>query len=484
MSEDHPSRQKEGEHRYEQALRFLVALHSQQNQDRDAQRRFLESKGLTDDEITKAFEESKRPETLQSKRSHISHDTNNKALEGLSDQDAFDTAARMFEDPLHVEQHETSPSVPPKTYPRSPLALYQAQTQVQPSSIDNPLTRYHVLLRFFRSLCYGLVLGGGVASVVVALYRAYVIPRLVATLDARSTILKHHRELYESLSRSVNGLRVSSLALLKGEKLDTSSARKGVLKKVQFADQVDHEKLNMSGEIIANTDDEDKKESGEKKAIADPDSERESAQGQTDAPESQEASDKVSALPSVDILDSWRTSLTRLNQTLKADTSASAIGTDIVRPDLRSTGKSSVPATTVEEESDAESWISEDDSEELEFDPFASHPPPSKHKHSPKSALGQPSTISSQTSASVAAATSLKSSLNGMNAYLNTQTYMAGARSLGSGGASFGTLGAGSSGGSASNSKVGDVAQVRAEIRSLKGLLLSRCVSLRLWKVY
>ncbi|PWN32282.1 uncharacterized protein FA14DRAFT_162450 [Meira miltonrushii] len=486
--------------RYTQALRFLISLQSQKEQDTDAQRAFLRSKGLSEQEIENAFEEIKRPEIME-KDGLVKA----KSVEesGLSDADAFDHAAKAFDDPLHSNMYgddstsvqQTSnapPSLPPRTYPRSPLALYQqpGQNDLSNSSIDNPLTRYHVLLRFFRSFCYFLVLGGGVTSIAVALYRAYMMPRLIATLDARSSLLQHHRSLFSTLAGRVKSLKNNSLAPastvqeLQQQQEGATGAPplKGVLKKVQFADEV--ETKAVSGNDSKGThkseaiEEEEKKESGETTALlgekeAGEDAseksipEKEGGENATAEEKNVEEIEKP-ALPPINILESLQSSLARLNQALKADVSASAIGSEI--GSVRNSSTTSL-ATTVEEEGDA--WVSDEDSDELEFDPFA---PPStkakssKRKHSPKNNVSSSKSSADRPSASGTSSSTLKSTLNSVNAYINTQTYMANANVFGSR-----SLGIGSSGSTDSNaSKSGEVAQVRAEIRSLKGLLLSR----------
>lgn len=514
--------------KYAQALRFLISLQSQQNQDTEAQRNFLRSKGLSDPMIERAFQEARRPETLaQDGLVSSSNAAAAAATKGLSDADAFDRAAKMFDDPLHADEQDQGPtresyaqqqsnaavpSLPPKSYPRSPLALYQQQSTATASSIDNPLTRYHVLLRFFRSLCYFLVLGGGLTGVAVGLYRAYLMPRLIGTLDARSELLKHHRELYSTLTGRINGLRNNSLAPASVQELQNGVSplpRKGVLKRVQFADEVakskgGDEKAEAKAAVAADghqADEEDKKQAGElKRSVSAIEGKPEYSQEEKASLASVEQGvDKESkaegALAPIDILESWRASLARLNQTLKADMSAAAVGSNVdadttQTPTGTAAKSSSALAATVEDESDAESWVSEEDSDELEFDPFA---PPStksktKRKHTPKSsestaprnmASAATSTLSDRPTAAGTSASSLKSTLNGMNAYLNTQTYMANANVFGSRSLGFSSIGGsvssgGSAGGESNQPKAGEVGQVRAEIRSLKGLLLSR----------
>ncbi|MCO5565410.1 hypothetical protein L7F22_019083 [Adiantum nelumboides] len=452
--------------RYTQALRFLISLQSQKEQDIEAQRSFLQSKGLSEEEIEKAFEEIKKPEILAKDglvKARSLEDGN------LSDADAFDRASKAFDDPLHsslysedmtsIQQTSAAPpSLPPRTYPRSPLALYQ-----QP--------------------------GGGVTSIAVALYRAYMMPRLIATLDARSNLLQHHRSLFSTLAGRVKSLKNNSLAPASTvQELQQQQQQSGnggttplksALKKVQFADEV--EQKVVSGNDSKGThkseasEEEEKKESGESTALL---SEKETIENSIPVREGEEKpteegdeknveENEKPALPPINILESLQSSLARLNQALKADTSASAIGSDIGSE--RNSSTSSL-ATTVEEESDA--WVSDEDSDELEFDPFA---PPStkakssKRKHSPRNNVSSSKSNIDRPSASGTSST-LKSTLNSVNAYINTQTYMANANVFGSR-----SLGIGSSGSTDSNaSKSGEVAQVRAEIRSLKGLLLSR----------
>lgn len=489
--------------RYTQALRFLISLQSQKEQDVDAQRSFLRSKGLSDQQIEMAFEEIKKPEAL-AKDGLVR--AGNTEQGSLSDADAFDQAAKAFDDPLHANTYSQDsmhsqqslnapPSLPPRTYPRSPLALYQQSNQndLAHSSIDNPLTRYHVLLRFFRSFCYFLVLGGGVTSIAVALYRAYMMPRLIATLDARSNLLQHHRSLYSTLAGRVKSLKNNSLAPsstvqeLQQQQNGTGGTPplKGVLKKVQFADEVEQKAVSGNDSRSAHkaeaSDEEERKEAGETSALLEEKDSTEAengkkvfeqehnqiatAQGEGKAAEGIERP----ALPPINILESLQTSLSRLNQALKADTSASAIGSEIGSE--RSSNTASL-ATTVEGESDE--WVSDEDSDELEFDPFA---PPStkakssKRKHSPKNNVSSSkSSIERSSGSGTSSSSSLKSTLNSLNAYINTQTYMANANVFDSR-----SLGIGSSGSQDKNaSKSGEVAQVRAEIRSLKGLLLSR----------
>ncbi|UZJ57138.1 hypothetical protein CBS101457_006458 [Exobasidium rhododendri] len=466
--------------KYAQALRFLISLQSQKHQDIDSQRSFLQSKGLSEELIARALQNVKRPDSIAE-----DEETKTRGGERGADSEAFEKATRLFDEPLSAEQETTSqaPVAPPKTYPTSPLALYQApqgQQAFSEASIsaaaqrNSPTTRYDVLLSFFRSLCYFFVLGGGVTGVAVALYRTYMLPRLMSTLDTRSLLLKHHLDQYSRLTKKVKSLRGNSLAPT-SQRDALVTPLKGVLKKVQFADEVPSE---------ASLEEEDKKEAGEKLSKMDAstvekEGEKQSLLGAKEEDDDEEGAGKAHPqIQPVDVLEPIRHSLTRLTQALRADKTASAIGSEIypaAEDSSITTATRSPTATTLEEESDAESWVSEEDSDELEFDPYSSSStlPSSKRKHDPAN-TGKKDSAATNSGTSSTSANSLNSSLSTMNAYVNSQIYMANShaysgRMLGMGG--FGNAG---SNNSREDSKAGDVAQIRADIRNLKGLLLSR----------
>lgn len=460
---------------YAQAVRFLTSLVSQKNQDVTAQKAFLQSKGLSEEVIARAFQDVKKPDSISEEVAAQAAGV----MGSESDSEAFERAAEMFDKPLQSETESPTlsappPAAPPKTYPRSPLALYHQPQPGQPFANDststNTLTRYDVLLSFFRSMCYLLVLGGGVTGMVVALYRTYLVPRIVSTLDARSFLLKHHAEQYNLLANKIKTLRGNSLS--PHSQIGISAPLKGVLKKVQFADNITNEKQAV--------EEEGKKEAGEKETSQEKVvSLEDTKQSQSDSDEeakTSESSEKISSIKPVDVMEPIRSSLIKLGQSLKADVSASAIGTDVVPAFTAEARSTSIrpTSTTVEEESDADSWVSEDDSDELEFDPYSpSSTKNSKRKHNPAHATK----AASASAASSTIAISLNSSLSTLNAYINSQTYMASANIYG-GGRSIGVSSMGgstaSSGSEKEGSKAGDVAQIRADIRNLKGLLLSR----------
>jgi hypothetical protein len=472
------------EARYAQALRFLTSLQSQKSQDVVSQKAFLQSKGLSEELIARAFKEIKRPDSI------ASSDTGTDTVVGSTststsdnDLEAFETAAKMFDEPLNAEYSSSIPAAPPKTYPRSPLALYQPPqdpnqhyTNIIATSTTNPMTRYDVLLGFFRSLCFFLVLGGGMTGAMVALYRTYLMPRMVSTLDSRSLLLGHHLDQYTILTNRIKQLRGNSL--VPSSMRDAANAPlKGVLKKVQFADEMTSEK--RLGEEEKHKDEVSVKETNVD-VLTKEDADEEKQKLLEDEEEGQEQ-EKSTVLAPVDITEPIRNSLARLNQALRADMSGSAIGTELSAPaptaeKTKSKSKSAL-ATSVEEESDADSWVSEEDSDELEFDPYsATTKSSSKRKHDPAN-TNKTSSLALANSVSGTTAVSLNSSLSTLNAYINSQTFMAsshvyGGRTIGMGGV-YGATSSSVTDKEAS-AKTGDVAQIRADIRNLKGLLLSR----------
>lgn len=191
------AKERDGE-RHAQAVRFLVSLQAskknneQQQDDETAQRDFLRSKGLDEAAIDRAYADARLPEHLSSA---VATDAAAAAAatDAASPTDAatkaFDRAKRQFEAPLDPSPSSpsedvlgTEPQLPPKTYPRSPLALYQSQQQAnamasaaQQQQLSGPTTRYEVLLAFFRSMSFFLMLGGGFAAILVGLYRVSLI---------------------------------------------------------------------------------------------------------------------------------------------------------------------------------------------------------------------------------------------------------------------------------------------------------------------
>lgn len=324
------------------------------------------------------------------------------------------------------------------------------------------------------------------------------LPRLVSTLDARSELLKHHHDLYSTLHNRVKKLR-SSAGFSSTDANGTSSSaaavpKRGVLKRVQFADEVGKDAAPTSPTSSAE-EIEDKKEAGDVvlpgtdvvvSAASVPDGSKEKGgedreddekrpllEGQAEEGETEK--DKV--IP-IDVTAPLRSSLSKLAEALKADASSQAL-----LPPSPATTTTKTP-TVADEESDGASEES-DDEDELEFDPFA--PPKtssSKKKHTSTSTSAAAASTTSGGEGAGGKATSLRSSLSAINANIAAQMYTASASHYGP--RSFNTFASsitssfgaspstGSSNGASAEQKTVDVAQVRADIRNLKGLLLSR----------
>lgn len=152
-----------------QALRFLTSIRatsssSDSTNSVQAQKDFLTEKGLTESQIDSVF--AKADSRPSSSSSSIPADSDPQA--------AFDLAAQQFNDPLNP-----IPQVPDATYPKNPLALYYQQQQEQggvggdkagETRMGNR-TRYEVLLSFFRSMSFFMMLGGGFTAIMVGLWR-------------------------------------------------------------------------------------------------------------------------------------------------------------------------------------------------------------------------------------------------------------------------------------------------------------------------
>lgn len=204
-----------------QAVRFLTTLHAQNGMPggklhlSNEQRDFLRAKGLSDDAIEQARQEAERPESAALASAPPAD---------LPDTSLFDFAAHSFDAPVDVEvpAAASAPVPPPASYPRSPLALYSNDASPQrdasdilaqlATSMSRP--RYDTLVLFFRVLHMLLLLGGGLTGVGVVLYRHILMPRLGEMLDARKSLVLLQRERFERLLESVIQLqkeRVESL---------------------------------------------------------------------------------------------------------------------------------------------------------------------------------------------------------------------------------------------------------------------------------
>lgn len=477
-----------------QATRFLTSANISESASDDDKREFLRSKGLTEDEIARAFQDAKSPVEGLHARSTTSKQTS------AGDIDPFELAARQFDDPINAD----AIAPPPKSYPNSPLALYYdppasqpgqpqlANQQLQGGQPASPLTRYQVLLQFFRTLSYMMMLGGGLTAILVSAYRAYILPKITAMFDARSIVLKHHIVLFDKLRNHVASL--ATYVPVQPARIgsdDTASASgvsplKGVLKKVHF-----HDELAASAESekegVKSTQHGSDKSKTEKVVLPGTDvvvdaktpllSEKEGSE--TDASvDGEEAEAAAPKLEPIDLMTPIRESMARLAEALKGDLSGRSTA-----PAASTTSSATPRAARVASVTDAGSGSDEweddsddadgtDDDDGLEFDPYGAYQ--KKHKHT------QSSSAATATSGSGSASLSgLKAALVSLNADISTHAFAATSSSSSmypSGAFRFGpgTTDANAAGSGAESPKSGDLGQVKAEIRSLKGLLLSR----------
>lgn len=488
-----------------QATRFLTSANISESASEDDKRHFLRSKGLTEDEITRAFQDAKSPvEGL-----HARHATSQQPASS-GDMDPFELAARQFDDPINAD----AIAPPPKSYPNSPLALYydppaaqsgqsrpanQHLSGVQPAS---PLTRYQVLLQFFRNLSYMMMLGGGMTAILVSAYRSYVLPKITAMFDARSIVLKHHIVLFEKLRSNVASLAtyvpVQHARIGSDDSATTAaSPLKGVLKKVHFHDEL-AATTESEKEGVKSTQHGSEKATTGKVVTPGTDvvvdaktpllSDKEGSE--TDASvdgEEGEAVAEASKLEPIDLMSPIRESMARLAEALKGDlsgrASAPAAAASSANGTTSSTARTARVASVADAGSGSDEWEDDDseadgsdDDDGLEFDPYGAYQ--KKHKHTQSSSSSTSTATSASGSGSGSASLSnLKSALVGLNADISTHafaatssssTYPSGTFRFGSGTATD----ANASG--AESPKSGDLGQVKAEIRSLKGLLLSR----------
>ncbi|SPO20452.1 uncharacterized protein UTRI_00852_B [Ustilago trichophora] len=483
-----------------QATRFLTSANISESASDDDKREFLRSKGLSEDEITRAFQDAKSPvEGL-----HARHATTQQSEAG--DVDPFELAARQFDDPINAD----AIAPPPKSYPNSPLALYydppasqpgqgqHGNQQLQGGQPASPLTRYQVLLQFFRTLSYMMMLGGGLTAILVSAYRAYILPKITAMFDARSIVLKHHIVLFDKLRSNVASLATYvpvQQARIGSDDTAASSAAsplKGVLKKVHFHDELAASAENEK-EGVKSTQHGSDKSSTEKVVMPGTDVVvdaktpllSETREGsETDASVDGEDAESVAPkLEPIDIMTPIRESMARLAEALKGDLSGRPLASTSTSF-ASSTPRAARVASVTDAESGSDEWEDDDDDDAdgsddddgLEFDPYGAYQ--KKHKHTQSSSSSSASTAKSGSGS--ASISGLKSALVSLNADISTHAFAANSSSssMYSGGAfrfGPGTTDANASSGSGAESpKSGDLGQVKAEIRSLKGLLLSR----------
>lgn len=129
--------------------------------------------------------------------------------DGTDENTAFDRAVHAFESPV------AAPEVPPPSYPPSPLALYS--THDAPARDANEILsnyastlmrpRYDILVNFFRFLHMFLMLGGSAAAIGVVLYRRYMLPKFSQMIDARRALVKLQLEQFGKVIESALSLR-------------------------------------------------------------------------------------------------------------------------------------------------------------------------------------------------------------------------------------------------------------------------------------
>lgn len=464
-----------------QATRFLTSAKISESASDKSKSDFLRSKGLTDEEIAQAIKDSRSPVEAGAA-----------SLPAGGDEDPFDRAARQFDDPIHAD----SLSPPPKSYPKSPLALYYDAPSQQHASTstlhagrqDPSLTRYQVLLRFFRTLSFMMMLGGGVTALLVSAYRVYILPKITAMFDARSIVLRHHITLFDKLRDQVTGLATyvpkQIIAPDATPAANGASARKGVLKKVHFNDHA-AEKQEKDDEGVKATQHDDKAdESTTTDKVITPgtdvviDSATTPAKNESEADTTAEGEAEAPQPTPIDLTEPIRSSLSKLAEALKANMSSSALSA----PSASSSapiGRASRSTTVHDAGSGSDDWEDDEEDEEasddgLEFDPYGAYQKKLKHTQATSTA-----TSSTKTPASLSG---LKSAIASLNADISTHAFAATSSSSNMYSSSFrymptsgtaNTTGDGNSSGTESP-KFGDLGQVKAEIRSLKGLLLSR----------
>lgn len=490
-----------------QAVRFLTSLrHHSPSATTEAQRDFLKSKGLDDAAIENAFRDAERPAAITGPGAPAPGE--------LTESAAFDQAARAFEDPIH----QPAPTLPAKNYPRSPLALYYQEAQDRVAEAirrDESARRYNVLLSFFRTLTWLLTVGGGLAAVSVALWKAIMLPRLVTTLNCRSYLLKHHHRLWDNVVGSVQALRQGKLVPSEKEirdeakedrQKDNPESRRAGGKKVQFADEVDGGELEQrEGEVATSKG----RELGEKQPLLSKEEE-----GEQD--EAEGGDEEVEAEPSIqpiDLCEPVRTSLAALSRRLRQDSPQSD-----TRPpaSVQEGSDDEIELGDGADSSGSDSW-QDDDEEDAEFDPFVEMKnskkkssttskrrnngagPKANRKHSPPSSTNaagaNPSTAAATMTTSpgsnlYTSLVDLNSSIHARHLATQSKAFRLGSntsfafahananKTIGGGEEGGGGAGGGkstTSGDANSEEKVSETAaQIRAEIRSLKGLLLSR----------
>jgi len=331
-----------------QAVRFLTSLRAENAASTDhivltdEQREFLHSKGMSDDAIERARRDAERPASAALVRASADEG----AAAHARDADAFDQAKAEFDAPLRSADVAPPPPPPPPpaaSYPRSPLALYSEAPQQRDANeilsqlaatINRP--RYDTLVTFFRLLHLLLMLGGGASAVLVWLYRRHLLPRLTRTVDARVSLLTLQRELFSKFAAASAAYRDGALAKL----LPPGYEREYVVVEPSVAGA---EEPKEGTEDIS----EEPKE-GAEEAAPEPVPSEGTAAEPTDAPDVPEAAEAPAepsrVLAPIDLTQSLRASLDQLTAALRAAKAARMPSTSVAEADDEGLMDLSMPA--------------------------------------------------------------------------------------------------------------------------------------------
>ena len=208
--------------RHAQAVRFITSLRSEAKDPHipltQEHIQFLHSKGLSDADIDRAREDAERPEYASMPHAF---DEDRARVADSSDTQAFERA----EDAFREEGRAPPPPVP--SYPRSPLALYATpETEKLPpyqydtnqvlaeyaASVSRP--RYDTLISFLRTLHFLLILTGGATALLVAVFRRFLIPKLTSMIDARVDLLSLQKEQFRKVGEALSSMRAGYLSRL------------------------------------------------------------------------------------------------------------------------------------------------------------------------------------------------------------------------------------------------------------------------------
>jgi hypothetical protein len=276
-------------------------------------------------------------------------------------------------------------------------------------------------------------------------------------LTARSQLLTRHVELYDSLVSQLHSLGTKALApcavpldaaeRATAQELDEGKADEKAAKRVSFADE--------KGGHLERGPEEAKAEAARNKGALKKEESKEDAaagSGTAEDGEAQEAPAEPAVEP-IHLAPDFPSSLTRLAAALRSSASSSA-----------PKASPRVASVTAVADDSSDDWESSEMSDGLEFDPFAPPRPSALRRRRAKHG--------GTTSASVP---DLSKSIGSFNAFLHAQTLAAATPLTPRYGFTQTATSAKGSGESGSEREGRlDVGVLKAEIRSLKGLLLSR----------